>query len=103
MDVEFKDSVTNAGKPCVIIDGFIYRKDYEYKVGEISWRCSLIRKKCSTKVRTNTTLNRVISGTNEFVIQFNCFYGNVIFCTLAYRPRSVFCRHKIKFYIRTYR
>lgn len=47
--MELKFSETNRGKPCLIFDGYTYRKDHVLEKGDVVYRCSFI-KSCKATV-----------------------------------------------------
>lgn len=56
---------TNKGKPCLIRDGFTYRINNTLKNGEITWRCTENKHKCSAKLRTDGDKKSVLSVIGE--------------------------------------
>ena len=48
-------------KPCIIVDGYTYRINKGLKCQEISWRCSMSRKKCHARLRTDKDVTKVLS------------------------------------------
>jgi hypothetical protein len=54
---------TKRGRPGIMYKGFKYRRDRVLGSGRIAWRC--LFKSCSTTIRTNAEVNRVISVHGE--------------------------------------
>ena len=50
------------GKECIIVEGFIYRKDSILNSGEIPWRFTANKQKCRAKVRTDLDVSKALSG-----------------------------------------
>ena len=65
MELEITKIETDMKKPCIIVDGYTYRINMELKCQEISWRCSMSRKKCHARLRIDQDVTKVLSGSLE--------------------------------------
>ena len=62
MELEITEIETDMRKPCIIVDGYMYRISSELKCQQISWQCSASRQKCRAKLRTDLDITKVLSG-----------------------------------------
>ena len=62
MDIAIKTLETNLGKPCVLVDGHLFRLSFICKDGSKSWRCCASRQSCKASLKTDSAAKTVIVG-----------------------------------------
>ena len=62
MDIAVKTLETDTGKPCILVDGYLFRLSFICKDGSKNWRCCAGRQSCKATLKTDGAAKTVIVG-----------------------------------------